>query len=63
MAGMKKKPALFEKYGSKVERYATKGAKKKHEKGESKKELGMESKAEKKMARGKGGRNLGKRGM
>ena len=42
-----KKMAMFEKYGTKVEKYKTKGQKMKHEKGEVKKELAMESKAEK----------------
>jgi hypothetical protein len=63
MAGMKKKAALIEKYGSMTERYKSVAAKKKHEKTEPKSQLRKESKAEAAFARGKGGRNLSKRGM
>ena len=55
MPGKKKMPAfLVEKYGSKIEKYKSKAAKAKHEKREGKKELMMESKAEKRKAKSMG---------
>lgn len=47
MPGKKMPAFLMEKYGKKVEKYKSKSAKMKHEKGEGRKELAMESKAEK----------------
>ena len=60
MPGKKMPAFLMEKYGKKVEKYKSKGAKAKHEKKEGKKELAMESKAEKAKAKKlpKGGKTL-----
>ena len=49
----KKKMAMIEGYGKNFERYATVGKKKKHEKGEPKAQLLMESKREKLLAKKK----------
>jgi hypothetical protein len=50
----KKKMAMVEGYGKNFERYKTVAQKKKHEKGEPKAQLLMESKREKLLAKKKG---------